>query len=147
MPISSPVSGSEALASVRDLITERMLVDVQDPSTGWRQALDRNSLLGWAPRAPTLLCGGARDPVVPFSNAQRAQESFAAMGAAVSVVDVEQVPAFASQFPPLLTIEQMSAYHGSTVSPLCLKIVRDQLFAGVRVSGGLSARLSERVAR
>jgi pimeloyl-ACP methyl ester carboxylesterase len=130
-----------------DLITERMLVDVQNPATGLRQAFDRNSLLGWAPRAPTLLCGGARDPVVGFANALRARESFAAVGSTVSVVDVEQVPAFAMQFPSVLTIEQLAAYHGNTVPPLCLKIVRDQLFAGVRLAGRLSAPLSERVAR
>ena len=67
-----------------------------------------------------------------FSNAQDAQAAFQARGVSVSVVDVEQVPAFAPLFPASLTAEQQAAYHGSTVPPLCLKIVRDQLFETVR---------------
>ena len=115
-----------------DLITDRMVADLQDPQTGLRQDLDANSLLGWTPKAPTLLCGGARDPVVIFSNAQDAQAAFQASGTSVGVVDVEQVPAFAPLFPASLTAEQQAAYHGSTVPPLCLKVVRDQLFEVVR---------------
>lgn len=105
---------------------------MQNPQTGLRQALDRNSLLGWVPKAPTLLCGGARDPVVMFNNAQQAQAAFQAGGVAVSVVDVEQVPAFSAQFPATLSADQQAAYHGTTVPPLCLKLVRDQLFEAVR---------------
>ena len=42
------------------------------------------------------------------------------------------MPAFAPLFPPTLTPEQQAAYHGSTVGPLCLKTVRDELFEPVR---------------
>lgn len=119
-------------ANLGDLITDRMVVDMQNPQTGLRQALDVNTLIGWTPKAPTLLCGGARDPVVIFKNAQDAQTAFQAAGAAVSVVDVEQVPEFAPLFPASLTPEQQFAYHGVTVPPLCLKIVRDRLFEVVR---------------
>lgn len=119
-------------ALLGDLITPRVTADLQDPASGLRQALDRNTLLGWAPQAPTLLCGGARDPVVDFRNARQAQAAFQGRGAAVAVVDVEQVPAFAPLFPPSLTPEQQAAYHGSTVGPLCLKTVRDELFEPVR---------------
>jgi hypothetical protein len=62
------------------------------------------------------------------------QESFAAAGSAVSLVDVERVPAFAPQFPLVLTIEQLASYHSDTVRPMCLKIVRDQLFTAVRLA-------------
>ncbi len=117
-----------------DLITPRLIADLQTPGSGLRQALDRNTLLGWTPQAPTLLCGGGRDPVVDFRNALQAQASFQARGASVPVVDVEKVPAFAPQFPAILTAAQLAAYHGSTVPPLCLKVVRDQLFEPVRAA-------------
>ena len=115
-----------------DLLTDRAIADLQNPTTGLRQALDLNTLLSWTPRAPTLLCGGARDPVVLFQNARDAQTAFQAAGVPVSVVDVEQIPDFAPQFPATLTAEQQAAYHGTTVPPLCLKVIRDQLFEAVR---------------
>lgn len=114
--------------NIGDLVTDRFVADLQNPQTGLRQALDANTLLGYVPRSPTLLCGGARDPVVLFKNAQDAQSAFQAAGVAVSVVDVEQVAAYAPFFPPVLTAEQLLAYHGTTVPPLCMKVVRDQLF-------------------
>ncbi len=117
-----------------DLITPRLVTDLQTPGSGLRQALERNTLLDWAPLAPTLLCGGARDPVVDFRNTLQAQATFQARGASVTVVDVEQVPAFAPQFPATLSPAQLAAYHGATVAPLCLKIVRDQLFEPVRAA-------------
>ena len=117
-----------------DLITPRLIADLQTPGSGLRQALERNTLLGWAPPAPTLLCGGGRDPVVDFRNALQAEATFQARGARVPVVDVEKVPAFAAQFPANLTGAQLAAYHGSTVPPLCLKVVRDQLFEPVRAA-------------
>jgi pimeloyl-ACP methyl ester carboxylesterase len=132
-----------------DLITPRVISDLQDPGTGLRQALDRNSLLGWAPEAPSLLCGGARDPVVDFRNAQQAQAAFQARGVAVPVVDVERVPAFAPLFPAVLTPAQLAAYHSATVSPLCLKVMRDELFETVRArplqaAAGLASALVAR---
>ena len=120
-------------ARLGDLITDTMIADLQNAQSGLRKALDTNSLLAWTPKAPTLLCGGARDPVVIFRNAQDAQSAFRAAGVAVSVVDVEQVPAFAPLFPAALTPAQLASYHGATVRPLCLKVVRDQLFEVVRI--------------
>jgi len=117
-----------------DLITPRLIADLQTPGSGLRQALERNTLLGWTPQAPTLLCGGGRDPVVDFRNALQAQAAFQARGASVPVVDVEKVPAFAPQFPASLSPPQLAAYHGSTVPPLCLKVVRDQLFEPARAA-------------
>jgi pimeloyl-ACP methyl ester carboxylesterase len=125
-----------------DLITPRLVTDLQTPGSGLRQALERNTLLNWTPLAPTLLCGGARDPVVDFRNTLQAQATFQARGAgSVTVVDVEQVPAFAPQFPATLSPAQLSAYHGATVAPLCLKIVRDQLFEPARAARAEDAPL------
>ena len=138
--VPGELSPDQLLASGRlprllgDLITPRLVSDLQTPGSGLRQALERNTLLGWTPQAPTLLCGGARDPVVDFRNTLQAQAAFQARGATVTTIDVEKLPAFAPQFPASLTPAQLAAYHGGTVSPLCLQVVRDQLFEPVRAA-------------
>jgi hypothetical protein len=43
-----------------DLITPRAVADIGDANSGFRRALSANSLLGWTPRAPVLLCGTPR---------------------------------------------------------------------------------------
>ena len=134
------LSSSELLAQGKlpqrlgDLVTDQFISDLQNPSTPLRRRLDENTLLGWTPRSPMLLCGGRRDPVVPFRNATDAQADFATRGVTVSVIDVEAVPAFASQFPETLSAEQQAAYHATTVPPLCLALVRDQLFEPARAA-------------
>lgn len=132
--LPGPLSTTELLAQGKfpqqlgDVVTDQFVSDLQNTATPLRQRLDENTLLGWTPRSPTLLCGGRRDPVVPLKNATEAQAAFAARGVTVTVVDVEAVPAFASQFPETLTAEQQAAYHAAIVPPLCLAVVRDQLF-------------------
>ena len=128
-----------------DLITPRVVSDLQTPGSGLRQALERNTLLSWTPQAPTLLCGGARDPRVDFRNTLQAQAAFQARGATVTIVDVEKVPAFAPQFPAMLTPAQLADYHGGTVPPLCMKVVRDQLFEPVRAARADLARAVDRL--
>jgi acetyl esterase/lipase len=116
-----------------DLVTPKLVADLQDPASPLRRALAANTLLGWAPRAPTMLCGGSRDPVVPFANATRAAADFAARGGNVAVVDVERVPAFRALLPaPEQPASELGTYHGSLVPPLCLKTIRDELFAPLR---------------
>lgn len=126
------IAAGQLPANLGDLITDKQVADLQNPASGLRRALEANSLLGWTPKAPVVLCGGARDPVVPFANTQSATAAFASRGANVTPVDVEQVPAFAALFPATLTAEQFAAYHGTTVPPLCLKVVRDQLFNALK---------------
>jgi len=95
-----------------------------------RATLQANSVIGWTPVAPVLLCGGSRDPVVPFGNARRAAADFASRGVQVPVVDVEDVPAFASLLPPPGTsVDALGSYHQGSVPPLCFAIVRDQWLA------------------
>lgn len=53
-----------------------------------------NDLLDFKPTAPTALCAGARDPVVPAKNMITAVTYFASQGVQVTPVDVEQVPQF-----------------------------------------------------
>lgn len=93
-----------------------------------REVLAANSVIGWRPAAPVLLCGGSRDPVVPFSNALRAADDFRARGATVTVVDVEQESAFRTLLPPAdARIDQLGSYHQGAVPPACFAIVRDRL--------------------
>jgi pimeloyl-ACP methyl ester carboxylesterase len=92
-----------------------------------RETLQANSVIGWTPRAPLMLCGGSRDPVVPFSNTRRAAEDFASRGVPPAVVDVEQEPAFASRLPPPdAPVTDLGGYHAGTVPVLCFAAVRDR---------------------
>jgi predicted esterase len=116
-----------------DLLTPKAVADVTNTASGLRRALDDNTLLGWRPRAPVLLCAGSRDPVVAFANTVTSATSITSLGGTVTAVDVEQVPAFAPALPPAnATAEQLANYHGGVVPPLCLKVVRDNLFAALR---------------
>lgn len=118
---------------LNDLITSALIAAVGNASSPLRQASDRNTLTSWRPRSPMLLCAGARDPVVPFRNSTRAATAFASQGFTATVVDVEQVPAFAAALPPAnATAQQLATYHGTVVPPLCMKVVRDNLFAALR---------------
>ncbi|MGE0310201.1 MAG: alpha/beta fold hydrolase [Lautropia sp.] len=117
---------------LENLVTDTFVRDARDPSSALRQALALNSPLDFAPKAPTLLCGGARDPVVKFDNTRAAAAAFAARGAtaAVTVVDVEEVPGFDDALPDArVPAEVLTSYHARDVPPLCLISVRDRLFA------------------
>ena len=93
-----------------------------------RDVLVSNSVIGWRPVAPLLLCGGARDTVVPFANTLHAAADFTARGAPPTVVDVEQVPAWRALLPPAgAGIAALSTYHAGVVPPLCMAVVRDAL--------------------
>jgi pimeloyl-ACP methyl ester carboxylesterase len=112
-----------------DLVTPTLVKDLLDPLSPLRRALDENTLLDWTPRAPVLLCGGSRDPVVSFSNTVKAAAAFSRRGADVTVVDVEQVPAYRLAMPPAdAPPAALRSYHGAIVPPLCLKAVRDTFF-------------------
>jgi hypothetical protein len=102
-------------------------VDLLTAGDRFRTTLQANSVTGWTPRAPLMLCGGARDPVVPFANARRVAEDFASRGVQVPVVDVEQVPGAAALLPPPgARITELGSYHQGAVPPLCFAAVRDQ---------------------
>jgi pimeloyl-ACP methyl ester carboxylesterase len=87
------------------------------------QRLTQNTLLGWNPKAPMALCGGSRDPVVPFPNTTAAAGDFRSRNITVPVIDVDRlVPAAAP----------LDQYHGTIVPPLCLLSVREGLFKNFR---------------
>jgi alpha-beta hydrolase superfamily lysophospholipase len=56
---------------------------------GLRAWMQKNDLRNFTPATPLLLCGGARDPVVPFSNATAAAAYFTAHGAHPQLVDLD----------------------------------------------------------
>jgi pimeloyl-ACP methyl ester carboxylesterase len=111
-----------------DLLTPRAIADVGDPTSGLGRALAANTLLGWTPKAPVMLCAGAKDPVVLYAvNTAVSAADLRGRGASVVEVDVEQVPELA----PVLATLTPQTYHGGVIVP-CLKMVRDGLFASLR---------------
>jgi predicted esterase len=98
-----------------------------------REVLRANGVIGWRPAAPVLLCGGARDPIVPFANSRRAAEDFAARGATVSLVDVEAEAVYRPLLPPAgALITDLGSYHQGAVPPPCFQVVRDRLLERLR---------------
>ncbi|MDH0865453.1 lipase family protein [Mitsuaria sp. GD03876] len=57
--------------------------------SNFRKALQTNTLLGWTPKAPVALCGGANDPTVFFFNTTDAQLDFGSRGKAVPASNLE----------------------------------------------------------
>jgi pimeloyl-ACP methyl ester carboxylesterase len=62
---------------------------VHDATSGERVDVRMNDLLdGWVPKAPLYLCGGSKDPAVPFENSLLAYRYFEDEGAPVHLLDV-----------------------------------------------------------
>jgi hypothetical protein len=108
------------------LVTDKFVSAALDPASPLRAALALNSPTGFAPKAPTLLCGGSKDPVVNFDNTLGALAAFQAAGAAtVSAVDVESNPSYAGLLrDDVIPVDLHTGYHASLVPPLCLLEVR-----------------------
>ena len=115
--------------------------------SNYRKALVTNTLtgqdsatgqtIGWVPKRPIALCGGANDPTVFWSfNAPVAQSIFAASGVTASTWNLEDrtsLPAGAvgdavyAGFQQQKTAAGANAtalYHGSLVPPFCNALVR-----------------------
>jgi pimeloyl-ACP methyl ester carboxylesterase len=127
------VRGGQLPLLLDSLVTDAFVNAARDPASPLRTALALNSPIDFAPQAPTLLCGGSRDPVVNFSNTERALAAFQGAGAtAVSAFDVENEPAYSSLLrDDSLPVEVDTGYHATLVPPLCLLQVR-QLFQTLR---------------
>ena len=127
-----PVEGSDLYAkgvlpqALGDLFTPSFLNTLRtDPNSAVRRVLRENSLIdGWTPTIPMVLCGGARDPLVPFFNTPRAQQAFNSRGAHVAVIEADQ----AFGLPPFASQDDYLNYHARTVFPLCAIATRKQLF-------------------
>jgi len=109
------------------LVTDDFVKEAMNPASPLNRALSLNSPIDYLPKAPILLCGGSRDPVVDFDNTRAAAAAFQAKGApAVSVYNVEDNPAYAPLLrDDLVPADIQPSYHASLVPPLCLLQVRN----------------------
>jgi pimeloyl-ACP methyl ester carboxylesterase len=126
-----PGANGETPNQARDaMFQSAFLADAQtNPNNTLFLDAKKNDLLGWSPRAKTLLCGGAGDPTVPPAvHMVAAKADFDARGVTtVSTVDVDAqiqatygpggtaptdptTPAYATYF---------GAYHGTYEPPFC----------------------------
>lgn len=123
------------------LITDSFRQDfLTNEDNGFRQALERNTLLGWTPTRPLAMCGGAQDPTVFYAINTTAMQadvnSRLPAEAAVPAFDLENratLPAGATGdaiyggFQAQKTAAGANAqaqYHGSLVPPFCTALIR-----------------------
>ncbi|MGK6308055.1 lipase family protein [Variovorax sp. DT-64] len=128
---SLPGANGETPNQVRDaLFQSAFLTDVQtNPSNAFFLNARKNDLLGWSPRAKTLLCGGAGDPTVPPAvHMVPAKADFDARGVTtVTTVDVDaQIqatygPGGKAPTDPTTAAyaTYFGAYHGTYEPPFC----------------------------
>jgi len=110
------------------------------PAHKLRQWLVRNDLRSYAPAAPTLLCGGHDDPVVPYFNTTAASAYFRGRGAAIVELDIDDTPSLSDPFrsakagfvaaKAILRAASGSGaiatnYHAGLVAPFCMAATRD----------------------
>ena len=115
------------------------LADTQNnPNNALFLDAKKNDLLGWSPRAPVLLCGGAGDPTVPpVLHQQVLKADFDRRGVTnVESVDVDaQIQAIHGPAPTDPTSAAFDTYYGSYhryfEPPLCHAQAR-KLFEAVR---------------
>ncbi|HZR01580.1 MAG TPA: lipase family protein [Burkholderiales bacterium] len=111
-----------------DLLQPKFVADARaDENHPLRKALRTNTLLEWKPKAPVVLCGGARDPIVPFFNTQLALESFLQRGAPARMIEVDA----ALNLPDFTSQQDVIDYHPKTVSLACMALIRIQLYGGL----------------
>ncbi|MCE3263489.1 MAG: hypothetical protein K0R43_2568 [Pseudoduganella sp.] len=60
------------------------------PANNLRKWMLKNDLRSYTPHSPLLLCGGSKDPTVPFFNTTAAAEYFSQRGAPPTLVDLEE---------------------------------------------------------
>ena len=121
-----------------------------NPALPFRQALQRNDLRSFAPRTPTLLCGGHDDPVVFWLNTEALQAYWdnSAIAVPVTVLDVDSATAnddpyedvkrrfaLAKDLVRANAVAQgaedggdeavLEVYHGGLVAPFCMEAARE----------------------
>jgi pimeloyl-ACP methyl ester carboxylesterase len=120
-----PGINGETPAQARDeLMQPAFLADLQSNANA-PTTVDavKNTLLGWTPKAQTLMCGGAGDPTVPPAvHMQVAQADFNARGVTtVSSVDVD--PQIQATYGAVLASSPATYYgnyHGTYEPPFCM---------------------------
>jgi pimeloyl-ACP methyl ester carboxylesterase len=106
------------------------------PNSALRSDMQANTLLGWTPKAPLAMCGGADDPTVFFLNSQNAQKDFASRGTQVPLWNLEDrasLPAGVSddEVFGLFQASKLASgsnvdkeYHALLVPPACFALAR-----------------------
>ena len=137
-----PGANGETPTTVRDeLFQSAFVIDSQAHSTNtFYIDATKNDLLGWSPKAKTMLCGGAGDPTVP-TNIHRDVLYADMIGRGVATVMTVDVDAQIQQiYAPggvptdpssLAYIQYYGNYHGSYEPPFC-EIAARNLFDTVR---------------
>jgi pimeloyl-ACP methyl ester carboxylesterase len=131
-PVGSSGTARSALLRLGDVLGTSA-AELLQAGSQLGAVLQANSVIGWRPAATVLLCGGSRDPTVPFSNTTRAAADFAARGATVTVLDVEQDPVLRVGLPPAgAQADELGSYHQGLVPPRCFAATRDRLLEPLR---------------
>ena len=124
-----PGAAGETPAQARDLIFQAaFLTDVQTNNSN-KLYLDakKNDLIGWSPKAKTLLCGGAGDPTVPPAlHRDVFYADLVSRGVTtVSTVDVDaQIRATYGAVLAASPATYYASYHGSYEPPFCAVAAR-----------------------
>lgn len=125
---SGNLPGDAPAVAMSKLFKSSYLSDIAtNPNNGTIVAGKKQDLLGWNPKAPTTLCGGAGDPTVVFSiHAMPAYNDFRSRGGAnVSVVDVD--PAIQQVYGSVLASSPATyygSYHGTYEPPFCHQVAK-----------------------
>lgn len=116
-----------ALTGTGGLLTDSFVAGYQASETfPARLDVAKNDLLNWKPKAPLTLCGGDRDPTVPFAtNTVAASIYFLTQSVTVPVVNVEQIPDFQPVIAALVgDPPDLTNYHSAIVPPLCMSYAK-----------------------
>jgi pimeloyl-ACP methyl ester carboxylesterase len=109
-------------------------------TSNFRKALQLNTLLGWSPKAPVALCGGADDPTVFFANTVSMKNDFSIRGIIVPAWNLEDRASLpvGTSYDEIYDGFQLAklgagariqiGYHGVLVPPFCYAMARG-LFA------------------
>lgn len=115
---------STAPEKARDAVfTPSYLADfAANPNNATMIAAKKQDLLGWNPKAPTILCGGSGDPTVKFNiNAHALYDDFRSRGGAnVALVDVDDK--IKQMYGSVLSADRANFYvnyHGTYEAQLC----------------------------
>jgi hypothetical protein len=117
-------------AQARDAMLKSSYLNdlTNNTSNGAIVAAKKQDLLGWNPKAPTILCSGLHDPTVIFPiNAQAAYDDFRSRGGAnVTLVDVD--PKIQQKYGSVLLNDPemyWNSYHVQYEPPFCTQVARE----------------------
>jgi pimeloyl-ACP methyl ester carboxylesterase len=117
-------------AQARDAMFKSFFLNdlTNNTSNGAIVAAKKQDLLGWNPKAPTILCSGLHDPTVIFPiNAQAAYDDFRSRGGAnVTLVDVD--PKIQQKYGSVLLNDPemyWNSYHVQYEPPFCTQVARE----------------------